>query len=373
MTTKVTDANFIDVHVNKVTNINTAFDDDSIINDLSTLALRQASNEDKVKYNTNSMYVDVFQDSSGITGLTQTSRNAAEYISSITTSTTNSTVQFDSLSPTYSTFGNFTSGVPGGDPSTFIHDVLTDNVQNTGFGTASAATGGGFIMDMGAISTFNSGVIYIGNLRTNGDPSQWTVTTSTDGTNYSAWNLTGTSYTMHVVVGSASTLTSANSSGQLNFEGHDGNGDGSIALCFSVPTVVARYIKVTLTGATFHNAAAYVSQWDYGTVITPVSTDTVNATGSFESNAITSSTSISSMGAVITYQDQAGTNALNTDIVLKLSADGGSNYATATLTPLPDFSTGIKMAKVNNLTVTTGTSLKYKIEFANQAAGSKEA
>ena len=79
------------------------------------------------------------------------------------------------------------------------------------------------------------------------------------------------------------------------------------------------------------------------------------------------------MGAVITYQDHAGTNALNTDIVLKLSADNGSNYSTATLTALPDFATGIKMAKVNDLSVTAGTQLKYKIEFANQASGSKEA
>ena len=36
-------------------------------------------------------------------------------------------------------------------------------------------------------------------------------------------------------------------------------------------------------------------------------------------------------------QDQSGTNALNTDIVLQLS-DNGSNFSTATLTALPDFS-----------------------------------
>ena len=35
--------------------------------------------------------------------------------------------------------------------------------------------------------------------------------------------------------------------------------------------------------------------------------------------------------------------------------------------------TGIKMAKVNDLSVTAGTQLKYKLEFANQASGSKEA
>ena len=61
----------------------TSFDDNKIVNDISTLALRQASNENKAAYNTNSMYVDVFQDSTGITGLTNASRNASEYISSV--------------------------------------------------------------------------------------------------------------------------------------------------------------------------------------------------------------------------------------------------------------------------------------------------
>ena len=100
---------------------------------------------------------------------------------------------------------------------------------------------------------------------------------------------------------------------------------------------------------------------------------TVNASGNFISNAVTAPSSVSSMGAIITYQDNAGTNALNTDIVLQLSADNGSNFTTATLTAMPDFATGIKMAKVNDLSVTSGTQLKYKISFANQAVGSKEA
>ena len=102
-------------------------------------------------------------------------------------------------------------------------------------------------------------------------------------------------------------------------------------------------------------------------------TSSTNATGSFEGATITAGASTSKMGAVITYQDNAGTNALNTDIILKLSADNGSNYSTATLTALPDFASGIKCAKVNDLSVTAGTQLKYKIEFANQASGSKEA
>lgn len=99
---------------------------------------------------------------------------------------------------------------------------------------------------------------------------------------------------------------------------------------------------------------------------------TVSATGSVESTAITAGASTSKIGAVITYIDQAGTNALNSDLVLKLSADNGSNYTTATLAALPDFASGVKCCSVADVSVTAGTQLKYKLEFSNQALGSKE-
>jgi len=70
----------------------TSFDDNKIVNDISTLALRQASNENKAAYNTNSMYVDVFQDSTGITGLTNVQRNSLEFISSVSSITDSSVV-----------------------------------------------------------------------------------------------------------------------------------------------------------------------------------------------------------------------------------------------------------------------------------------
>ena len=114
----------------------------------------------------------------------------------------------------------------------------------------------------------------------------------------------------------------------------------------------------------------------YSSTFTPNQVFVTSATGSFESNAISTadSSSINKAGAVITYQDQAGTNALNTDIILQISADNGSNFTTATLTALPDFSSGIKCAKVNDLSIgTPGSQLKYKILFANQSSGVKEA
>ena len=60
-----------------------SFDDNKIVNDISTLALRQASDGNKSAYNTNSQFVDVFQDDTGIDTETNTDRNASEYISSI--------------------------------------------------------------------------------------------------------------------------------------------------------------------------------------------------------------------------------------------------------------------------------------------------
>ena len=97
-----------------------------------------------------------------------------------------------------------------------------------------------------------------------------------------------------------------------------------------------------------------------------------NATGNFISNTITASSSTNKMGVVITYTDTSGTATLNTDLKVSISANNGSNYTLVTLVAQPNFATGVKMALANDVTVTAGTQLKYKVEFANQAAGSKE-
>jgi len=98
-----------------------------------------------------------------------------------------------------------------------------------------------------------------------------------------------------------------------------------------------------------------------------------NATGSYESVTINAASTTSKMGVVVTYTDQAGTTTLNTDLKVFLSANNGTNYTQVTLVAQPNFATGIKMAKANDVTISnTGTQLKYKVEFANQVSGSKE-
>ena len=62
------------------------FDDNKIVNDLSTLGLRVHTQENLNASNTNSQYVDVFNDDSGYTNGTNTQRNSSEYVSSSSTS-----------------------------------------------------------------------------------------------------------------------------------------------------------------------------------------------------------------------------------------------------------------------------------------------
>ena len=101
-------------------------------------------------------------------------------------------------------------------------------------------------------------------------------------------------------------------------------------------------------------------------------TGSVYATGSFQSVTINAAATTSKMGVVITYTDHAGTATLNTDLKVFLSANNGTNYTQVTLVAQPNFATGVKMAKANDVTISnTGTQLKYKVEFANQSEGSK--
>ena len=88
-TAKITTGTFADARISNssVVQHSTPFDDNKIVNDLSTLALRQASDQNKSAYNTNSQSVDVFQDATGIDTTTNASRNANEYVNTITTTT----------------------------------------------------------------------------------------------------------------------------------------------------------------------------------------------------------------------------------------------------------------------------------------------
>jgi len=360
----------------------TSFDDNAIVNDLSTIALRQATNENAIAYNTNSSFVDVFQDSSGIASHTTSSRNASEFVSATTTGIGTSTITLNASN--YQTYIDITAddmmsvrNHSTGSESNAQH-YSTAQANNTDFASGSNYQAGQAIANsheatllgymFGSESDNSTYEI------NNNDSSETHrliyhnikfksgVTFKPNGTfSFNAKNGTGNWNNLEFY-----SINSGNfASSHLGSESSP-NGVESFQVSNS-PTSGNLSIRI------YHNANnsyMFNALSIAGDVTAP--TTVVSATGNFISNAITASSSTNKMGAIITYQNQAGTNTLNTDIVLQLSADNGSTFQTATLTALPNFATGIKMAKVNDLAVSAGTQLKYKILFANQS-GSKEA
>ena len=428
---KITSGTFADARIaaSNVSQHATSFDDNKIVNDISTLAIRQASNENKGAYNTNSMYVDVFQDSTGITGLTNCSRDSGEFMASVVGTALPTNTKYYLTSKDKSN-GNttFTDASPTSKGNLSVGGTVTHSSGATKMNGASTSilfgTDGELNGNASTDFDFGTGDFYIGLWYKPNSTSSWNSNQKfiSHGGHGSAYDYNGWSFQ---ALGQGSNETrlkfhAGNNSppsggGSWSFQGgHASNVGGGtdwrhyawgrtgstmgmwvdgnpISMSFSTGSATTavnkgdRDFKIGAASDGTNHVTGYMDDIliikgtggeTAGSSFTPRLDYlglTANATGSFTSNNITAQSSTSKMGAIITYQDNAGTNTLNTDVILKLSADGGSNFTTATMTAMPDFASGIKMAKVNDLSVTAGTSLKYKIEFANQASGSKEA
>jgi hypothetical protein len=397
---KITSGSIADARIpaSAVSQHATSFDDNKIVNDISTLALRQASDQNKSAYNTNSQSVDVFQDDTGIDTTTDTVRNASEYVRAEITSTTDTDVTIN-----HSNFSTYlpldtdrfafiknTSGQTfgGGDNA---NNLFNWDRSNTAVMNNSSGLNGGSV-----ISTSNESALWsavFNNSSSSGQSDTTFLAYNNDNsgiynnrhTNFNYALPSGNSIKINGT-GSARWRNGASGFNAFRIYGVDSNKNGTQLgehSSYSGGVANNSTFNISLSSSTFYPAICILVQhtsdnsYMFDTLSIPATvrqvTQVVSATGNFTGTTITAPSSVSEMGAIITYQDNAGTNALNTDIVLQLSADGGSNYSTATMTALPDFATGIKMAKVNDLAVTAGTQLKYKLNFANQASGSKEA
>ena len=102
---------------------------------------------------------------------------------------------------------------------------------------------------------------------------------------------------------------------------------------------------------------------------------TSNATGSIIQAANTVGSAKTKVGGTLLYKDLAGTNTLGTDLKVYFTCNGGTNWTEASsynaITPV--YSTGVKQVRLGETTCTSGTDVRYKIEWANQANGSKVA
>tara|TARA_R100001463_G_C3517972_1_gene220568 strand:- start:24 stop:1319 length:1296 start_codon:yes stop_codon:yes gene_type:complete len=392
--------------------------DPDVKTDLARLGLRVFANGNLAKQNSNSASFDVFEDSTGVTNLTNVSRSSSEFLSA---SNFVGGLQSDSIFMVdgASSINDTVNGITG----------TTNDISNTGGTPASSSaqqkwsgyntldTNSGTVKYDGLENYWNGSGDYTIDFwqRHDGDATNrkrfwtWDNATNTfqvifcygvdyggsaDFNGYSQNNQTGYEYPVsgtfskstgnsdwhhyrYVRSGSThyyyfhGTRIGSRTQGDFGADSSEiSNNDFRISGRRTGATTGSEffdafYTDFIITPRALSTGASY-------TLPTEKAGTSVSATGSFEGATITAGSSTTKMGAVITYSDNAGTNALNSDLVLKLSADNGSNYSTATLTALPDFSTGVKCCQVSDLSVTAGTQLKYKIEFANQSSGSKE-
>lgn len=372
---------------------NTVYDDTKLRRDLNILALHTAIDNNKSAHSLSDTFIDQFEDSSKIT-LTNTGRNANEYITTVNPNLT-----------------NVTGGLAGG-------EAMLGDADQAG---ATSYTG------------------YDGVTRTKGQMTSGWV-------NYEAFNLKqifaanedfevilhvrGTYIAIGYLHGSGITglaqLDYKNSNPYWGtasscFDGHpgdfygqyhapvsnDGNYDYRTLYRFSRVsnsfklqyygrstndiTVNATSIAAVRASTDYVEdigaATTFASQMVLG--ISEVGGDTnrfikievanrgttsTSATGTCQGSAITASSSRTKVSGVILYKDNAGTNTLGTDLKVYFTCNGGTNWTeAASYTAGADFSTGIKTVHLGETTCTAGTDIRYKVEWANQAEGSKEA
>jgi len=380
-----------------------AFDDNKLVNDISTLALHQATNNNSAKYNLTNSNVDVYQDSSAIANLTNVARNATgEYMSSVTGSSsafsddgsTDMLLHMDDTgltdsagnisaptlggnttrSSAQSKFGGYSVSFDGsGDTLAYPDNAKFNYATNDftmEFWVRLNALGTDYAIISGRENDANRYHVYINN--NSSQVELFSRQGSSTAVNCIApYSFVANTWT-HVAIARASGVikifvngTNISLTTNTTPNGIINNHSGTMAFGYRQDGVL--YLNGYLDEVRFSDVARYSANF------TPNSTESVSATGNYESTAQTSNASVNKISGVVTYTNASGTNTLNTDIILQVSANNGSTFTNAPLTAAGTFSTGVLQAVTNDISVTAGTQLKYKIFFANQANGSKVA
>jgi len=390
--------------------------------DISALALREATNESSAAFNLPNQFIDTFTDDTKLGTQTTVDRTSG-YISSIVTTTGAYTSDANTLALLH--FDGSNDGTTFTDSSSHNRTVTRygNPVTKTSlkkYGTASGNFNG---TDEGlSMPDSNSWVfatndwtmetwIYVSSLpgshgfelfsqaKTNstdiGGAFHWTVNTS-DKQQFNVYQrnstTTGDDFN-HASTTSLSTntwthLAVVRDGNTIRFY-KDGVADGTGA----VPSSSGYHLFTgALAGDVWISKRAYSNSYGYipgyldemrisnicrypnGTTFTPQTQTVTNATGTLIQSANTVGSAKTKVGGTMLYKDNAGTATLGTDLKIYFTCNGGSNWTEASsysaITPV--YSTGIKQVRLGETTCTSGTDIRYKAVWANQASGSKE-
>jgi len=365
------------------------YDDVGIRQDITTLALREATNESSVAFNLPSSFIDTFTDSTNLGTLIDTTRYTG-YVSSTTLTPTeydynaadtdHNLVIWTGMSSGNDAWREIdTDGHTGYDATKFIIPAIgISGNYYTNYAPNSTGDGVYFKFDFGESRTF-SGKLKIGKHTPSGNVSQYKLLYSTNDSSYSAWNMSGISQLGSTVYGvgsggsSGGNVTSGTAAGILNLA-DQGTNITSVSTIQGVPTITARYIKISVNAMGSGNNNAGVMQF------APFEgEDAIEATGTVPQNTNTVTGTKTKVAGVMLYKDNgsvASTFGSGNDLEILFCCNGSDYTTVASYTAVtPEFSGDIKMVKLGETTCTNvdGTSdIRYKAVWANQVISSKE-
>jgi len=398
-TSKITSGTFADARIasSSVTQHVTATDLQPIKSDISALALREATNESSAAFNLPNQFIDTFTDDTNLGTQTTVDRQDG-YINSNTAGA--------SLTPTAtSQYKGSATSTSDGTSLSIASDtgIMQFGATISTNGVGDATSDYGARIDLGANRTLKSPLKWIFRNKQHPDAG---------GTNYNAGLVklnfsTGTSSGFVFDDNSSITPTITGGSaysggsfaggwdnwvtnGYLNLPQNNlSSGDLGVYHITSVGAygaVDTEYIQYawsgTATGRYLH-IIANTTYAEFGTVkiedaegsiITPWTEVSLNATGTLIQSANTVGSAKTKVGGTMLYKDASGTATLGTDLKIYFTCNGGTNWTEASsysaITPV--YSTGIKQVRLGETTCTSGTDVRYKAVWANQASGSKE-
>ena len=312
----------------------------SVHQGIATLGLHMGVADNKVAFNLPNSFIDVFQDSSGVTTTTDVSVNASEYVSSYT----------ESLgTPVYVT-GNRSSTI--------------------------TVTSSGFAVGDGAIQNFVNGTN-----STNNGTGSWHFTASTPSSAYIRFQFS----TAKVITEAKWHSYNSTDCGQWKWQGSNtvGGASGYVDIGSSFAIITSAVAQHTIHTSLNSNTTAYLYyqllwvsgavssssyHWEMEFEETPVTAST-NATGTLISDAQTAAESTTELSGAFLYTDNAGTNTIGTDLKIYFTANNGGAWTEATSYGASQvFSGSIKQVKLGKTTVTAGTQIAIKAVWANQVA-----
>lgn len=327
------------VPASAVTQHVTGYSDVSIRSDILKLAIHQAIDGNRAAYNLDNSFIDTFEDDTGITTETTVDRNATgEYVSSITGVVgTPAYITGDRQSTiTVSTTLTLDAGAGNSGTQGLVNGIAASSNNSLIF---SAQTTAGKEIKFDFLAGNSVKITEAKYYETSNTPAQgvWKWQGSADDTTYTD-------------IGSSFTLAGAEVQTQTSLSGNTSN---------------YRYYRLFgVSGSTSASGWNTEVEFKMGALV-----DTTNATGTLISDAQTASTSRTSASGVIIYEDGVGTNTLGTNLKIYFTANNGTNWTEATSYGTATTYSGTKkLVKLGSTTVTGGTQVAMKAEWANQSA-----